>query len=156
MLPHTPLWGYYTPTPLARVLHPRAPGGGIIPPHPHAFIIKSSPSVGGVAATLGAGFYLKEGVRGCRPRQGAGAEPLQWVKGRRPLGVPAYRRKGEGNALAFPLSEYVRENPPVITFYTLRSQEKLSYADVSHLAAVDGIERSLLEREIPLVAVLLK
>ena len=48
------------------------------------------------------------------------------------------------------------KNPPVIAFYTLRFQEKLSYADVSHLAAVDGIERSLLEREIPLVAVLLK
>ena len=51
------LWGYYTPTPphycfiplscirfvkeqrLTRVLHPRAPCGGIIPPHPQAITL---------------------------------------------------------------------------------------------------------------------
>ena len=74
----------------ARVLHPRAPCGGIIPPHPHTLYNKSAPSVAVAAATLGAKLYKSLGSRGIMPlagSRGGARAPPPGCRG----GAPAYR-----------------------------------------------------------------
>ena len=68
------LWGI-PPHPLARVLHPRAPRGGIIPPHPHTFIIISAPKAAGKAAAFGAILYKIRGAGMSSPPGSRGSAP---------------------------------------------------------------------------------